>query len=141
MMMSRMVWAALVMLVVAGCGPIYETVYSYQPPRSPQGQMCAGQCQQISQYCKQNCRLQEDSCKSNSHREASHEFDRYVRERQRNHQEIKKQVSDFDHSYSCSSSSNCEASCGSDFRMCFTNCGGVVTSRQECTMFCDQKKM
>jgi len=138
--MRRIGWAAVLVLMMAGCGPIYETVYSYQPPQSPQGQMCAGQCQQISQYCRQNCRLKEDSCRANSRQEASYEYDRYVRERVRNRQEIKKSVSDFDHSYGCSSASGCEAECGSDFRMCFTNCGGIVTSRQECTMFCDQAR-
>ena len=133
------VWLAVLMLAVAGCGPIYETVYSYQPPRSAQGQQCATQCQQIDQYCKQNCRLKEDSCRGDASRQASYEYDRYVREQQRRHQEIKKSVSDFNYGY-CSSASSCEEGCGNDFRICFTNCGGVVTARQECTMFCDQAR-
>ena len=125
-------------LLVAGCGPIYETVYSYQPPRSPQGRQCVGQCQQINQYCRQNCQLRETSCQATARQDASYDYDRYVRERQRHRQEIKKSPSDFDHSYSCSSASSCEQTCGDDYRMCYTNCGGVVTSREECTMFCDQ---
>ncbi len=138
--MFRTWWLLVLVFAVAGCGPIYETVYSYQPPRSPQGQQCAGQCQQIGQYCRQNCRLREDSCRANARQEAGYEFDRYVRERHRNRQEVKKSIGDFDYSYHCSGASSCEASCDADFRICFTNCGGVVTAYQQCTMFCDQQR-
>ncbi len=136
--MIRFAMMALVLAVV-GCGPIYETVYSYQPPRSGEGKMCVGQCQQTNRYCVQNCRLTEQTCKANAERQASYDYERYVREQHRNHQEIKKSVSDFNYGY-CSSSSSCESECGGDYRMCYTNCGGTVSSHQECTMFCDQLK-
>ena len=70
--MIRMAMMVLVLAVV-GCGPIYETVYSYQPPRSGEGKMCAGQCQQTSRYCKQNCQMAEQTCKANAQRDASND--------------------------------------------------------------------
>ena len=137
--MIRKCWAAVLMLVMAGCGPIYETVYSYQPPRSAEGRMCTSQCHQINQYCKQNCELREQTCQGNAQQEANRQYDSYVRERRRAHLEIKKSPSDFYSSYGCSSSSSCSSACDSNYRMCYTNCGGTITSHQECTMFCDQQ--
>ncbi|MEI8393756.1 MAG: hypothetical protein WCF85_03400 [Rhodospirillaceae bacterium] len=124
-------------LFAAGCGPIYDTVYSYAPPRSAEGRMCTNQCQQISQMCEQNCSLKDDNCRAQAHQDAERQYHDYVHERKKKNKKIDKSVSDFEYTGHCPSSSNCESKCNGNYRTCYSNCGGTVTSQRVCTMFCD----
>jgi hypothetical protein len=36
-----------------GCGPIYRTNYSFTPPKTPEGKVCASQCDSTQLHCKQ----------------------------------------------------------------------------------------
>ncbi|MEQ9115447.1 MAG: hypothetical protein RLN62_01480 [Rickettsiales bacterium] len=49
-----------------------------------------------------------------------------------------KKLRDF-RTYECSSQkTNCLAGCRNDYDGCYTNCGGRITSHQECIAFCDK---
>ncbi|OAN52211.1 hypothetical protein A6A04_00470 [Paramagnetospirillum marisnigri] len=128
----------LVVLLLGGCGPVYETVYDLTPPRSAEGRQCATQCQTTQTYCKRNCELEEDRCRSRARDEARRDYDRYVREQRDRGRKVERSESSFESSYGCGDSS-CKAECGRDFRTCYTTCGGQVSSRRVCTAFCDKE--
>lgn len=139
MSMIKRLFLVFVMVLAAGvtaCGPVYETSYSYTPPRSAEGRMCTSQCQQIQNLCLQNCRLEQQTCTSQARAEAASDYSAYVAERTAAKAPVKKRQSDFDYSYRCSSDSACESRCGNDFRFCYSNCGGQITSQRVCTAFC-----
>lgn len=127
---------ALVALLVAGCGPIYDTKYQYTPPRDPQGKMCAAQCQQTQTYCRATCEANRQNCLAYERDRGMDAYDRYARERRREHKPIKRSPDSFVETYHCSNS--CEDGCATDYRQCYGTCGGRVTAHQVCTAFCDQ---
>lgn len=125
-----------VLLAVAGCGPIYETQYTLIPPNRPDAPICLNQCQQIMQYCRRTCSLEEKSCLNYERERARDAFRDYVHERRAEGKPIKRKVSDFEQTWKCRDSS-CDQRCGEDYRSCFAGCGGKVEARQVCTMFCE----
>jgi hypothetical protein len=129
---------ALVALLVAGCGPVYETTYELTPPRSAEGRLCASQCANTQQYCRRNCSLEADQCKSRAREDGRREYYRYVQERREKGKSIDRSESSFENTYSCGDSA-CKNECGSDFRACHVNCGGTVTPHRVCTAFCEDR--
>ena len=127
---------ALVTLLVVGCGPVYETTYDLTPPRSAEGRLCASQCANTQQYCRRNCSLEMDQCKSRAREEGRREYYRYVQERREKGKSIDRSESSFENTYSCSEIA-CKDECGGDFRNCHVNCGGTVTPHRVCTAFCE----
>jgi hypothetical protein len=121
---------------LSACGPIYETVYDYAPPASPEGRICAAQCTPTSSLCRENCDLREQRCVSEARERGARDYERYVRQRQRNDEPIKKSVSDFTYDGGCYTSSSCRSDCTISYNQCFTVCGGTVTSRRVCSAFC-----
>jgi hypothetical protein len=130
-------WSLAITLVVAtGCGPVYETQYRMVPPSDGNGRMCVSQCQQTQTYCRSNCQMVEQACLANERERAHREYEHYVWERRSQGREIKRDPDSFYNAYNCSRSS-CEDSCASDYRQCFSNCGGAVIPNRVCTAFCE----
>jgi len=125
-----------VTLLVVGCGPIYETQYQMIPPADPQGRMCAAQCLQTREYCRENCEMSSRECVDRARRRARHDFDDYVRERRAKNLSIKRDWESFINTYECGTSS-CESRCGDSYRQCFSICGGRVNAQKVCTAFCE----
>lgn len=123
-------------LLVMGCGPVYDTQYQMTPPPDPQGRMCAAQCLQTRDYCRENCRAGSHECEDRARRRARHDFDDYVRERRAKGLAIKRDLNSFVNTWECGSSS-CEEGCGDSYRQCFSICGGTVNARKVCTAFCE----
>lgn len=131
----RLVLVAM-LLALAGCGPVIETQYTLVPPASPEGRMCVTQCQQTTQYCRQSCRLEEQTCLAEARSRAMMDYQQYVNERTAKKEPIKRSPSSFEQTWRCQRDS-CEDRCEGDFRACFATCGGQVIPRQVCTAFCD----
>jgi hypothetical protein len=125
----------LLMSLIAGCGPVYKREYAFVPPKSDMAKMCTAQCVQSKNSCEQMCQMNNESCRMRARQDAVYEYERYKHERKREGKEIKKDVSDFDRSYSCSSSCNCEPT----YRSCYAACGGQVLQRDVCVAFCDKQ--
>lgn len=134
-------WIARAMLgaalIVSGCSPIYQTVYDYTPPPTTQGLLCSSQCNEISNLCRQNCRLREDRCEAQARERGAYDYERYVHNQEADNLPIEKSISDFTHYYGCSSARSCQEDCVTPYNQCFTTCGGLVSSRQICTAFCN----
>lgn len=127
---------ALTALLVASCGPIYDTKYQFTPPRDPQGKMCATQCQQTQTYCRATCEANRQNCLAYERDRGRDAYEDYVYQRRREHKPIKRTPDSFVNTYNCSNS--CEDTCAADYRQCYSTCGGRVTAHQVCTAFCDQ---
>ncbi len=117
--------AGLSMALLAGCGPIYETQYTLQPPATQQGQMCVMQCEQIKNQCRNNEQLRYQNCESQN---------QYARlELQRC---VNAGYSDcYDGTIWCAGPEYDR--CDAEHRGCFQNCGGAVFSEQVCIMGCN----
>jgi len=112
-------------VILSGCGPIYETRYNLTPPPGQMGQICANQCDQIRLQCIQNEDQRNQNCETQN-RLARLEYE---------------QCRDKGYSDCYDSSIWCDASdhevCEEQFRMCYRNCGGTVQSYQVCVFGCN----
>lgn len=127
-----------VMMFLSSCSPIYKTDYSFGPPPSPQGNMCASSCVDKMQLCKSNCKVQEASCREIGALQAENDYLRYVEEQRNQKKPIEKDRSDFSSYNGCSSKlSSCQKQCDHAHRVCHSSCGGEIVERKYCTAFCD----
>lgn len=126
---------ALVGMLTA-CGPIYNTEYSFVPPKSDIAKMCTAQCIQGKNDCEQSCRVDNDNCRMRAQQNAMFEYKQYKEDRKRMGLPINKSVNDFDRSSSCSNSCRCE----STYRACYSACGGEVLEHKVCVAFCDKQQ-
>ena len=122
---------------VTACSPIYKTGYNYAPPPSHEGLMCVDHCMGMKTLCEQTCETKQSKCEYDAKKDASDDYDHYVREREYKGREVKKDKYDFDRSSSCSQSS-CQQECAENYNSCYSSCGGGVSSSKQCTAFCDK---
>ena len=118
----RFIVFGLLTLLFVGCGPMYETQFLYNPPDSPQGQVCISQCEMNRINCEQLEDMRKENCEYRAREDYNH-------------------CRDYHNEDSCF-----EESCSADYsrceRMynaCYTACGGNVTTQQVCVAFCDQR--
>lgn len=127
-------------LVLAGmltaCGPIYNTEYSFVPPKSDIAKMCTAQCIQGKNDCEQSCRVDNENCRMRAQQNAMFEYKQYKEDQRRMGLPISKTITDFDRSRSCSNSCHCE----STYRACYLECGGEVREHKVCVAFCDKQQ-
>lgn len=115
-----------------GCIPIYETSYTYIPPKSFRGRQCVNECLAQKSDCQSRCSFREQRCRMQAQRNAYFAYHEYAREQRRQNLPVVKTIDDFaDYSY-CSSNCGCE----SDYRQCYSNCGGKVIPHTRCIAFC-----
>lgn len=134
MAFSRYFTLITILLFLSGCGPVYKTEYTYQPPRTDVGKMCATQCMQAKNNSQQLCEMRNQTCEMTAKQNATIQYLEYKESQRAAGKPIKKSEIDFDDSYLCDSS--CDGT--NDYNQCYQTCGGVVTSYQVCTAFCKQ---
>lgn len=119
-------------ILVASCGPVYKTTYTYHPPTSMAGRQCVNDCLAQKSHCNNRCQRDYEQCSFAAQDEARRQY----REWQRNHPK--------DHSRDYTfflDTSQCRQDCGcdSDYNQCYANCGGVVIPHTQCVAFCNKK--
>jgi hypothetical protein len=124
--------------LLSGCGPVYQTDYQMVPPQSETGRQCANNCLLSKQNCEQTCQIQEMSCEERGRLQSRNEYLEYVAVQHAAGQPVTRREHEFQQYYNCSSN-YCVASCGENYRMCHTNCGGQVVPHTYCTAFCDKQ--
>lgn len=126
-------WLTIItgLILLSGCGPIYKTEYTYQPPRSQIGKMCASQCTQTKINCQQLCEMRNESCKSNGRQEAMIQYLEYKESQIAAGKPVKRTPENFNTSY-CNESCDCTDT----YNQCYQTCGGMITPYQVCTAFC-----
>ena len=130
-MLAYSVMTLALALTLSACAPIYETVYDYTPPEDAAGKQCLNQCLQMYESCRassESIAVQERAACQQS---ATLTYAACVATAK----------TDLDRSR-CSTSSSCNrradtSHCMGDYRLCYRNCGGSVTSRQKRVEFCD----
>lgn len=127
----------LLALMLAGCGPTYQTVYDYTPPGSAQGRTCVAQCQVSQTHCRTACAATTEACRARVKLEARQEYERYIQRETKAGREARRTVNSFEPAFACSDSS-CRQQCDGDFRVCYGNCGGSVRATTLCTSGCDK---
>lgn len=122
-------------LMLSGCGPMYQTTYNYIPPHSYRGRRCVNRCLSDRSYCRSQCQTNLQSCETNANLIAMPQYLSYVQEQNASHQPINESITDFADYSRCSS----HCGCATTYRECFTNCGGAVIVNRQCVAFCNQK--
>ena len=113
-------------MAFSGCGPVYETNYSYVPPSDMSAQTCIFQCQNMKMQCEQLEQMQASRCE-----------DRGERERERCEREIRRKGKE-PKWYECGSTT-CSVDyerCEMNYRSCYVACGGQVNAEQVCVFNC-----
>ncbi len=114
------------LLFLIGCGPVYKTEYTYRPPQGPQALNCIMQCDNIKRQCYTNEDFSVRACEDEN-RIARLEYERCV---------SMKYDRCWDRSYYCNSADYLY--CDEEYRICYQNCGGLITSREICVSGCEK---
>jgi hypothetical protein len=94
----------LSVFMLAGCGPVYQTHYSYIPPHSWHGRRCINRCLTARTYCRGQCQSSDQVCQSNANMAAMPAYLAYVHRRNQEGKSAYLSVSDFADYSSCSNS-------------------------------------
>jgi len=123
-------------ILMAGCGPIYETSYKYVPPKSYRGRLCANQCTSQKSSCQNNCRVLNQACRMEANAAAEPAYRAYLRSMRKQNKTPWRNIGDF------ADYSNCNDRCGceTNYKQCYTTCGGQVIPHTVCTAFCNKAK-
>lgn len=128
--MKRTLVLLLTGLLLAACGPIYNTEYNYIPPADPESRACIAQCNGNKSQCHANADLRAQNERLRCDVDASIDYERclgHAANDAARAQCVKRSCSGGDANYS---------RCDDEFRICFQSCGGIVQSRQVCTFNC-----
>jgi hypothetical protein len=140
------VLAAVIGVLLAGCGPRYQTFTSYAPPEDEAGRQCLAQCLSNRQLCRQNAQVHTQQCRIAAQTEAQIENFRRLAEYQagigrshRKHQGTPEAPDTVSPNYGpCNGeAATAEAHCVADHDLCYQNCGGQVAYTTQCVANCE----
>ena len=117
-------------LALTGCGPVYQTDYSFTPPKTDSGRSCTYHCETVKQQCRQIEELRVDRCEDQNRWESQRCEDELYRKKGRDSKW-----------YECGSTQSCTADyegCDSQYRACYESCGGRVDARTYCVSNCEK---
>ena len=120
----------LISISLFGCGPVYRTHYSYQPPDDPSGRQCITQCAAIRELCRATAENRASQERAVCQQSAALRYATCLATAK----------SDAERN-ACSSGQACSmqantTQCDTDYNQCYENCGGVVASTQVCVSGC-----
>ena len=138
----------ILMLLISSCGPIYETSYSYYPPKEETSRYCLSSCSGQRQSCSSNCSDRKQTCEI---AERSLDLAENVTcNKRKNYCNNNPNASGcvFDKSMDCDKSRSsyskcdntydeCKNECLSFYNQCYINCGGKVQTDKVCVHFCN----
>jgi hypothetical protein len=130
--------ALLVPWLIASCGPLYNTTYTYVAPDSVSTRECIQDCRAATQDCVSLAEHYYRMCESEDEDMAEDAFRRYRRAREEQKLPLKKSLWDFKGMNCSSYGSERKAQCNAHYDACFTGCGGQIIPKRECVMFCEE---
>ena len=138
--------AAAIAVLLAGCGPRYQTYTSYAPPHDQAGRQCLAQCLNGRQLCRQSAQVQTQQCRLGAQAEAQIENLRRLAEYQVELERSrgKRQTTPErpgtvgpNYGQCTGEAATAEQQCRADHDLCYQNCGGVVTYTTHCVANCE----
>lgn len=136
-------------LLLAGCGPVYQTQYRYQPPRAFAGRRCVNTCSAQFQACRMRC--QEVNDRRTHYQQQQADFDYWSSHHHYHHFHPGYGPNPYspgyypdDDSFTYGDNYNYYADnggcgCRATYNSCYQNCGGNVYSRRVCVAFCGKQ--
>ncbi|HYG86183.1 MAG TPA: hypothetical protein VD978_07980 [Azospirillum sp.] len=127
------------LLLLASCGPVYETAYHFVPPDSAEGQRCTAQCQAEHATCTQSCERRERLCLSDADSRAMRDYQIDLGDaptRRRSPATSRTYFDYADRYRAICYAGGCRDQCDATHRACFESCGGKVSALQVCTANC-----
>lgn len=116
------------MMTLVGCGPMFQTQYTYVPPSSETGRTCVFQCENSRYQCQQLEEMRKERCEEDARREQERcQWQLAMRGKEEKW-------------YDCPTAS-CSADterCDGMYRSCYQSCGGRVDAKTVCVANCDQ---
>ena len=139
--MARFIWILPLLWLCACDGLFLETQsYSFVPPTTPQGRLCAKQCPETKIACFNACKAQQNSCAYNTQRAGQKSYLHYVNDRMAQGLLVDKKEAEFyKEARNCPDLKNCQEGCEISMRACHTNCGGEVFQGEHCLANCSGK--
>jgi hypothetical protein len=133
----RVLIPLVLVFLLAACEEKNTSGYSYIPPDTPGGRMCANQCRLAHDYGLEACDLAYRHCVSDVQTQALKDYEKYTREQFDTNQPMDLYLSDFERMQPCTSAHDrCNEGYESGYRMCYANCGGTVKENSSCEPFC-----
>jgi len=134
MQLKKFILFFLSLFLLSGCGPMYNSSYSFEQPKSFSGKQCSNTCLQNRTNCQMQCNTQNELCRTNARQAALPTYVLYLANKEEQAKNPHKTVDDF------ADYSNCNSSCGCDetYNQCFSNCGGIITENRQCVAFCSK---
>ena len=121
--------ALLATVMLSGCGPLYRTTYDFTPPRDRIGRLCSAQCATTREVCRGNAdnraQNQYSQCEIEAQQDYYHCLNAAKDSKQRNFCFLRQ----------CYSHTN-YSRCDTDYRGCFSACGGRVVAQKHCVLNC-----
>lgn len=144
--MKKIIAAMGLLIGLAACGPVIETHYDYQPPKSNSGMACISNCQEQQGFCQADAQRYKERCRRDMEREAERQYERarneyivklklHAKEPEK-YKEPKEPYRPSPNYYQCDNQGN---DCLGGYHMCYRSCGGQILERQVCVANCDQK--
>jgi hypothetical protein len=114
--------------------------YTFVPPRTPAGKICAKQCPVAESQCKRNCEALKNNCLHQTKLNAQQSYLQYVNERMAQGLLVDKTEAQFYQApQNCGDLQYCQQRCEIGMRACHTHCGGDVLQNGNCLLNCAPK--
>jgi hypothetical protein len=127
----------LLILVLAGCSGDATKHVSYNPPETPGGRLCTGQCGQARDYCREDCELHQRQCAGKVQSQALIDYEKYMGDQYVHGGAVELRARDFERMTPCTDSfKSCTDDCGEQYQGCYQNCGGSVGVTSSCQFLC-----
>lgn len=135
MVYGRCVLVVLSLLLLSACGPRYDVVYRYVPPRSERGMTCVKHCATAKRLCQRVCNSGNSGCLKQARSQARLDYQRYVADQTAAGREPTRTVESFFDSHACPVK---QCGCENSYRDCFEMCGGQAIEERRCTHSCNR---
>jgi len=135
-MKAKLLIIAIIALFLAGCGPMYDTYYTYQAPQSIQGRQCIITCQQARTVCRSAKMTEENMCQSRAEQDARFQYAEYRSHQRAIGKPVTKDLNYFYNGFGCGGGMTDFPGCTANFNDCYTMCGGRVLVHKRCVAFC-----
>lgn len=118
-----------IIFLLSACGPQYRTTYDYTQPRGHIGKLCSAQC--VANH---------DSCRGKARNLAQSQYSQCDAQAQQDYQACLSAPADPRQPHICilrqCQSQADYGNCDTDYRSCYSACGGEVVPQKHCVFDC-----